>query len=382
MPQTRPSEGRDLRLDGIRGIAVLLVLLYHVATPGRLLPADSRLLPGGWLGVDVFFVLSGYLISRLLLREQRGTGRIDRRAFYRRRVRRLLPALAVLLAVWLFVTITGILPVERLGTSSPHAGIALAFVPVVGAFTLLFNWLLALDVPTPTGMGHLWTLSVEEQFYLVWPTVLIAVAAERKNPERALWRLVLAGIAFSLLITLISALRGQRDFVYFSSPTSGLGLLVGAAVAIRPPTGWATRLGGAGLATIVACALLVPDDRAPLVPCAVIVTCFATAALISSGASALSRALALPWLRYAGRRSYAIYLWSSPLAYATVLWGGRTWPMAALLIVASFGLAELSWRLVECRFVEHRAARHPVGQIPVALGAVTGQESAAGAAAR
>src|SRR5207244_3863367 len=82
-------------LDGIRGIAVLVVLLYHTPTPVRLLPADSRLLPGGWLGVDVFFVLSGYLITRLLLAEQSETGRIDRRAFYGRRVRRLLPAVVV-----------------------------------------------------------------------------------------------------------------------------------------------------------------------------------------------------------------------------------------------------------------------------------------------
>jgi peptidoglycan/LPS O-acetylase OafA/YrhL len=317
--------------------------------------------------VDVFFVLSGYLITRLLLREQIATGRLDRRAFYRRRVRRLLPALAVLLAVWLGVTLTGLLPVERLGTSAPHASVGLALVPVVGAFTLLFNWMLALDIPTPTGMGHLWTLSVEEQFYLVWPTVIFAVATERKHPERALWRLVLAGIAFSLLITVIAALRGQRDFLYFSSPTSGLGLLVGAAVAIRPPKGWGSRLGAVGLATILGCALLVPDDRPALLPWAVIATCFATGAVISSGAPRLDRALAVPWLRYAGRRSYAIYLWSSPLAYATALWGGRTWQMAALLVAASFGLAELSWRLVERRFVARRPAPQPAPKVALAL---------------
>src|SRR3954452_3456274 len=95
---------RDLRLDGIRGIAVLAVLAYHATTPG--LPG-ARLLVGGWLGVDVFFVLSGYLITRLLLDEAEERGAIDRRAFYGRRARRLLPALTAVLAAWLLLTLSG-----------------------------------------------------------------------------------------------------------------------------------------------------------------------------------------------------------------------------------------------------------------------------------
>ena len=360
MSGTRSPGGRDLRLDGIRGIAVLVVLLYHATTPGRILPTDNRLMPGGWLGVDVFFVLSGYLITQLLLAERRSTGWIDRRAFYLRRVRRLLPALAVLLAVWLLVTLTRLLPVERLGAPSPHAGWRLALVPVVGAFTLIYNWLLALDVPTPFGMGHLWTLSVEEQFYLVWPTLILLVTARSRRPGRALGRLVLAGIALSLLVTALAELHGRRNIAYFSSLTSGLGLLAGAATAIRGPVRGRGLLGLAGLATIAGCVLFVPDNRPGLLPWAVVATSFGTAALISgAGVPRLDRILELPWLRYAGRRSYAIYLWSSPLAYATVVWGGRTWAMDAVLVVSAFACAELSWRLVERRFLARRSEPRP-----------------------
>jgi peptidoglycan/LPS O-acetylase OafA/YrhL len=125
-------------------------------------------------------------------------------------------------------------------------------------------------------------------------------------------------------------------------------------VAIRPPARASRRLGAAGLATILGCALFVPDDVPSLLPFAVIATCFATAALISCHEPWLNRVLGLRWLRYAGRRSYAIYLWSSPLAYATVFWGGRTWGMATVLIVSTFMFAEVSWRLVERRFLPDR----------------------------
>src|SRR4051812_28793483 len=155
-------------------------------TPARILRTDYRLLPGGWVGVDVFFVLSGYLITRLLLVELLAEGRIDARAFLIRRVRRLMPALVVLLVAWLLVTQTGLLTVQQQGSTYTDPGLGLAFVPVVGAFALLYNWLLAFELPTPMGMGHLWTLSVEEQFYVVWLTVFVLVAAKCARPRLGL----------------------------------------------------------------------------------------------------------------------------------------------------------------------------------------------------
>jgi peptidoglycan/LPS O-acetylase OafA/YrhL len=352
---SRWKERRDLRLDGIRGIAVLFVLLYHTTTPARILGTDYRLLPGGWVGVDVFFVLSGYLISRLLLVELRSSGRIDARAFFIRRVRRLMPALVVLLGVWLLVTQTGLLTVQVLGSTYTDRG--LAFVPVVGAFTLLYNWLLAFDLPTPVGMGHLWTLSVEEQFYVVWVALFLLVAAKCARPRLVLWSLVVAGSVGSLLLTAV-AVAGSRDLAYFSSVTSGLGLLVGAATALSPR--WmrgGTLSAATGLATILVCALFVPDTAPDLLTAAVLGTCVGTAMLICGGGAWLDRVLTLSWLRYAGRRSYAMYLWSSPIAYATTAWGGRTWAMDAVLVGMTLIIAELSWRLVERRFLTRRPLR-------------------------
>jgi peptidoglycan/LPS O-acetylase OafA/YrhL len=340
-----------LRLDGIRGLAVLFVLLYHTETPARILRTDYRLLPGGWVGVDVFFVLSGYLITRLLLGELR--------AFFMRRARRLGPALVALLVVWMLVTQTGLLTVRALGSTYTERG--LAFVPVVGVFTLFYNWLLAFDLPTPVGMGHLWTLSVEEQFYVVWVGLFLLVVAKFTRARLVLWALVVAGAIGSFGWTAIEA-GGSRDFAYFSSATSGLGLLVGAAIALSPQLRGGTLSAAAGLATIVVCGLFVPDTAPMLLPSAVLATCVGTAMLICGGG--FDRFLVLPWLRYAGRRSYAMYLWSSPLAYATSVWGGRTWAMDVVLLASTLLIAELSWRLVERRFL----ASHPSRRRPIAPG--------------
>jgi peptidoglycan/LPS O-acetylase OafA/YrhL len=329
---------RDLRLDGIRGVAVLLVLLYHAGW-----------LPGGWLGVDVFFVLSGYLITRLLLREHETTGRIERARFYVRRVRRLLPALAVLLAVWLLAAGTGLVQVERLGDHPAQGGFGLALVPVVGAFALLYNWLLALDLPTPVGMGHLWTLSVEEQFYLVWPTLILFFAARRA----VLHRVLVVALSLSVFFTLVGSLEGRRDFVYFSSLTAGFGLLVGALLAVRPRT---ARHGWAPAVAIAVCAALVPDTAHGLLPLVVVMTSVATGWLISSPGAWLE----LSWLRYCGRRSYAMYLWSSPLAHFTGAW---------TTLVSSLVLAELSWQLVERRFLQSKRSVEPRAPDDHAVGA-------------
>ena len=372
-PKPRGAHARNLRLDGIRGLAVLLVLLYHTPTPVRLLPADSRLLPGGWIGVDVFFVLSGYLITHLLLREWRTTGRIDRRAFYGRRLRRLAPALAVALAVWVLASVVGLLPVRHFPTGSP-ASAWLLLVPVVSLATLVFNWVVALDfvVPTPFGTQHLWSLSIEEQFYVVWPSVIVFVVARARDPERALARLVVVAAGYIVLLTAIIQHVSRGVLVYASSTTRSLGLVVGAAVAVWAVPRLPRFLGELGLAVIVASAVFLRDGRPAWTPWMVLATCLATAALITSHSAWIERLLTLGWLRYAGRRSYALYLWSIPIEYACTVHLGTTWPATGLTLAASLLAAELSWRLVERRFASRaprvtRPGRRPLLE-PAPLG--------------
>jgi peptidoglycan/LPS O-acetylase OafA/YrhL len=343
---------RDAHLDGIRGVAVLLVVLYHTRGPHGF--ADGALLPGGWLGVQVFFVLSGYLITRLLLAEHDETGTVDRRAFYRRRARRLLPALSLLLAAWLAVTLSGALAVQMLGNDAPRIDRSLALAPLLGLATVSYNWLLAFDLPTPSGMGHLWTLSVEEQFYLLLPTVVLLA-------RRRLREIVVLAIGASLVATVWEQMHGHRDFVYFSTPTSGIGLLLGAAVAIKAPS--VGRRGAvAALALLTVAALSVADDDARLLPWAAIAGAIGAVALIVERPEFLAH----PWLGYAGRRSYAVYLWNLPLGYALEIHHLPTLPVDIVMIAGSFVLAELSWRLVERRFLVRRErpgrrrALHPV----------------------
>lgn len=344
---------RDARLDGIRGIAVLLVVLYHASGPHGF--GNGRLLPGGWNGVQVFFVLSGYLITSLLLTEHDATGTVDRRAFYRRRVRRLVPALSVLLVAWLAVALSGALAVQLFGNDAPRIDRSLALAPVLGLATVSYNWLLAFDLPTPSGMGHLWTLSVEEQFYLLLPTVVLFA-------RRRLHEIVVAATGVCLIVTVVAQMHGQRDFVYFSTPTSGVGLLLGALVATAPP-----RVGRRGsratLALLAACSLLVADDDARLLPWAALAASVAAVVLIVERPGFLAH----PWLGYAGRRSYAVYLWNLPLVYALTLQHVWTPALDVVEIIGSFALAELSWRLVERRFLARRERPDRSRAVPIVL---------------
>jgi peptidoglycan/LPS O-acetylase OafA/YrhL len=162
-----------------------------------------------------------------------------------------------------------------------------------------------------------------------------------------------AGSVGSVLLTALEVGR-SRDLAYFSSLTSGLGLLLGAAIALSPRLRAGNLCAAAGLSTIVVCALFVPDTAPDLLVATVLATCVGTAMLICGGGGRLDRVLTLSWLRYAGRRSYAMYLWSSPLAYATAVWGGRTWAMDAVFLGSTLVIAELSWRLVERRFLARR----------------------------
>jgi peptidoglycan/LPS O-acetylase OafA/YrhL len=321
-------------IDGLRALAVALVIAQH-SVPQRV--------PGGFLGVDVFFVISGYLITRLLLREL-DQGRLRLGDFYRRRVRRILPPLLLMLTTCLAVGWYTLLPDElRLfGQSLSWCGPFLAnafFARSTGYFdpSAEFNVLL-----------HLWSLGVEEQFYLVWPLLLLwAVRAGVRDA------VLLAVFSSSLLICLWGGWNAPLPHYYQPAPRAWE-LVAGALLASRtlhtgaPPLRAASAASLAGLALIAGAALLLgAEDRFPglwgIAPTAGAVLLLAA----GPGATVNRGLLATPPLVWLGRRSYGLYLWHWPLlTYAHIVLGRRLSPpvlLAVLLLALLFASASYRW---------------------------------------
>ena len=204
-------------LDGLRALAVLLVMAFH------LLPGP---VPGGYLGVDVFFVISGFLITGLLLRERDATGRIHLGSFWGRRARRLLPALALLLLVCCAAALA--LGGDRLLDLGRQ---------VLGAATFSSNWLSIgagssyFAESAPELFRNLWSLAVEEQFYLFWPFAVLLIAL---IPRRSLrfWLLVTLAVASALAMALLYSPSVDPTRVYYGTDTHSFGLALGAALAV------------------------------------------------------------------------------------------------------------------------------------------------------
>ncbi|MFE7295489.1 acyltransferase family protein [Streptomyces sp. NPDC057579] len=352
-------------LDGLRALAVTAVVVYHV-NPGWL--------PGGFLGVDVFFGLSGFLITDLLLAEREQSGRIDLRGFWLRRARRLLPALAVVLLV---ATATAAVVRPRRLSS------ALDSLLSVATFTNNW-WQTATDASYFASFGppplfqHLWTLSVEEQFYLLWPLMLLILMwCVRWRGVHVAAVLVCAAVSMVAMAWLYEP-GVDPSRVYFGTDTHVFPLLIGAALALLRPTAtlvpehprWAVRpvdiAGVAGLAVLatMACTLSESDDV--MYPGGFAVAALATTAVLLASVQPLGRlasVLGVRPLRWIGVRSYGIYLWHLPLiALATP---DRMTPAdapvhAIAAAVASVGLAALSYRWVERpirRWGQRNAAR-------------------------
>jgi peptidoglycan/LPS O-acetylase OafA/YrhL len=385
----RPAVGakRFAGLDGLRAFAVAAVLVYHLF-PG--------LLPGGFIGVDIFFVISGFLITSLLMRERTRTGRIDLRRFWVRRARRLMPAIAVVVVVCSTAALAvGGDVLVGLGRQ------------VLGAATFSANWLsIAADSSyfaqdAPELFRHLWSLAVEEQFYLVWPLVILALAL-----LRAWWaRLAIVSavaVASAVAMFVLYTPGADPTRVYFGSDTHSFGLAAGAALAIlvsrmRPidldagetamqvfARRWLPTLGVLSLAGLTWAAWALHDDASFTYRGGLAIVSALTAIVIWAAVapgSALGRWLDLrPW-RYVGVRSYGLYLWHWPVfVLVCALIPDEHDPVMAVVVgLGSLAIASaatlLSYRWIELPIRRHGLAgvvRHGVKRMRSSATARTG----------
>jgi peptidoglycan/LPS O-acetylase OafA/YrhL len=310
-------------LDGLRGIAILLVIAFHYTGQPF----------GGGYGVDLFFVLSGFLITTLLLEERSTTGRVSLGNFYLRRARRLFPALAALLCCYLVYN--AILGRDALSTVADYGLYFGNIYFVVG------------HAADNTGLGHLWSLAEEEQFYLLWPCLLLVVARARR-PGYWLAALALALVAYRFALVLHGA---DTTRLYRAPDTHSEGLVLGAALAFLRREGfvageWAAKL---GLALTIP-AVIVGNWLIGL-PVFELGAVLLVAAAV--GDTQLARGLSIRPLVWLGVLSYSLYLWHFP-----VLWAFNANDRLVALAV-SFVLAWLSYRYIERPFRRRKRRIEP-----------------------
>ncbi|RSM67468.1 acyltransferase [Actinoplanes sp. ATCC 53533] len=342
-----PEPARHRRdIEGLRAVAVLLVVAYHCGLP---------FVGGGYVGVDVFFVISGFLITGLLLREARRTGRVSIPRFYARRALRLLPASTVVVvatvaasALWLPPLRLSEIVSDALHTSIYAMNWRLA---VVGT-----DYLSAESAPSP--LQHFWSLAVEEQFYLVWPLLVLLVM---RRGGRGLTTVLVLLTAGSLAVSIWQT-RDNAGWAYFGAHTRAWELGTGALLAVgatrlrRLPPLPAKLLIGGGLAAIVVSALGY-TAATPFPGYAALLPVLGTAAVIAGGCARPAGLLGVPVLQGIGRLSYSWYLWHWPVLLIAPFAADRPLATGENVVVAlgALVLAALTYALVE-NPVRHLAA--------------------------
>ena len=342
-PTKTGSDGFRPDIEGLRGVAVALVVLFH---------SGLIAIPGGFVGVDVFFVISGFLITGLLVRERTRTGRISLPAFYARRVRRLLPAGMVALAVTLVASFAILSPLDVPHVAEDGAAAALSVGNIRFALEA-GDYFASVEAPSP--FLHFWSLGVEEQFYLLWPAlILVAAAASRSRPRLGAGTALVGVVAVSFVANLI-LVDSAVNWDFYSLPTRawqlGLGGLLALAADGLDQIPWPVRAiaGWAGLLAVVASGFLL-SGALPYPGGLALAPTLGAGALILSGLTKAGPGalLALPPVRFLGRISYSLYLWHWPTLVLPAAgdWVLPGWAPAAL-VALSVALAWASWRFIE-----------------------------------
>jgi len=343
-------------IDGLRAVAVIAVMLYHLG---------FSWIPGGFLGVDLFFVISGYVITRLLLDSIQQSGGLDLQAFYKARVRRLLPPLLLMIfGTALFVGVWAPETSRRLVSDAPFS--------IFGGM----NWWLVFRhtdyfeaIGRPPLLQHTWSLAVEAQFYLVWPLVLLLILKQfgkKRIPGAALLIAAVSGITlFIVSLSLDASSSSQVSHVYFGTDTHSIGLFLGAALAVswipqnlksevsQRAQDFVDGIGVIGFIGIIGAFLLIKETDATLYrlafPLAGLFGCAILTSIVhpASRFAPLLRSKVLVWI---GERSYAIYLWHwivFQLTRPSVDLAGQEWALYTVRFLIVLALADISLRWVE-----------------------------------
>jgi len=320
---TAPSDRRFRPdVEGLRAVAVLLVVFYH---------AGLSWLSGGYVGVDVFFVISGFVITGVLLRERQSTGKLSIVGFYGRRTRRIIPAatLVIIAATLASFGLLGVVYGDQTATDARWASVFLANFHFSAIGT---NYLTASQPPST--LQNFWSLAVEEQFYLVYPAIFLLVASLRTRLTLATrLAMTLGGVILVSFLLSVAQTSIDPNTAYFSPFTRAWELALGALVAVstqwllRVPRRFGSIMTWAGLAAIVVSAFEFTADT-PYPGSAVALPVVGAALIIAGGVTAPSRGaeslLRLPPFQWMGKLSYSMYLWHWPILVIAAYYAGKT----------------------------------------------------------